>query len=971
MTFSNNNNNFQTILIFHYIYKLNFKIKKEMSLSSKIKISESETTTIRSPAEYKVIKESVTKKYIPIPIPSKKKIIHKTYHMQEWDYDQEEEYLKYENSKHSIRFPNKRSQPRKSSQPHIINLQNSQRQHSNKISSFIIRNHSNSNYNKQNNIITSFSKRANLKSSRSPTYNRSIIYTNKSPPQASNPIVMKTPYRKNGYIQLMKSSIPFQESQFENNQKNNNTRFPCEESNIYPYDQETYNIYGDNSIFCTPLRETPVNKNTHQYEEREINPYIHYHDYDFNEIKPNNLIEKTPDEIYIEKIIIIQSNYRGHLTRKYITYHLNMFFKLQSLIDVLDHIYNKRKERFVWYKLKQYYHHKKNYYLKNYYGIQITKIPTIYKKHIHIRFRQAPILKKELCETFEYVNETPSVQKLENYIKLYQLRLKNRILNQLLKIKANKDEQRLRNNWKKFHVNGIEMERIKEENKLKEQLNQIKNSKVKLMLKEQVQRSENKLKKGFQKFYYAGVMKQMTMTPEQRNYENAMRKLKKIVLHKDEKLKQILKNALMKFYYGGILRQVAIGNNPVVEQLRRSFKEEIIHTQPEIVQDEEKDKIKKRKVRLLINKKLEAYKNELHQRFMKFYFRGLYRQMTNPSPNPSSINDKQQEPIITSSIPQQNQNINEFPIITNDNVNINDNNLNSNNNIITEQETPQEPINEESKSRKQKARELRKLINKKNKNNNSKLKYYFQKFYTKGIISQFVKAPKRFIKQSNYADNNSNSDINSDQREIYSTSQIELSRAMQAKLEEEEKKRLEEEKQEQERQAQIIAKLNKIFYRVERNNLLVEKNVFGRWNLRSKLLRLQESAPPKKKKKKGVKKKTKEKNEEVDVSIQNEDIQNSDNKKKKVLKSKKKKINKGDEEEHEHEKNISSFTNTSEINDNNDKDNVDNKDENIEESNKDNNNTIHEEEQENEDERAQMKFLIRMMLGNKSKSSEI
>ena len=424
----------------------------------------------------------------------------------------------------------------------------------------------------------------------------------------------------------------------------------------------------------------------------------------------------------------------------------------------------------------------------------------------------------------------------------------------------------------------------------------------------------------------------------------------------------------MKFYYGGILRQVAIGNNPVVEQLRRSFKEEIIHTQPEIVQDEEKDKIKKRKVRLLINKKLEAYKNELHQRFMKFYFRGLYRQMTNPSPNPSSINDIQQEPIITSSIPQQNQNINEFPIITNDNVNINDNNLNSNNNIITEQETPQEPINEESKSRKQKARELRKLINKKNKNNNSKLKYYFQKFYTKGIISQFVKAPKRFIKQSNYADNNSNSDINSDQREIYSTSQIELSRAMQAKLEEEEKKRLEEEKQEQERQAQIIAKLNKIFYRVERNNLLVEKNVFGRWNLRS---RLQESAPPKKKKKKGVKKKTKEKNEEVDVSIQNEDIQNSDNKKKKVLKSKKKKINKGDEEEHEHEKNISSFTNTSEINDNNDKDNVDNKDENIEESNKDNNNTIHEEEQENEDERAQMKFLIRMMLGNKSKSSEI
>ena len=56
-------------------------------------------------------------------------------------------------------------------------------------------------------------------------------------------------------------------------------------------------------------------------------------------------------------------------------------------------------------------------------------------------------------------------------------------------------------------------------------------------------------------------------------------------------------------------------------------------------------------------------------------------------------------------------------------------------------------------------------------------------------------------------------------------------------------------KQEQERQAQIIAKLNKIYYRVERNNLLVEKNVFGRWNLRSKLLRLKETAPPKKKKK--------------------------------------------------------------------------------------------------------------------------
>jgi uncharacterized protein YdhG (YjbR/CyaY superfamily) len=139
-------------------------------------------------------------------------------------------------------------------------------------------------------------------------------------------------------------------------------------------------------------------------------------------------------------------------------------------------------------------------------------------------------------------------------------------------------------------------------------------------------------------------------------------------------------------------------------------------------------------------------------------------------------------------------------------------------------------INNNNKSHKQKVRHLRKLITIKNKNINDKLKFYFHKFYSNGIISNLLKSSKH----------------------VYSTYPRSSNIIIQ--------------NQNQKRNEQITPKLIKLYFNIEKNNLLFAKNIFSQWNLISKLLLLKNETTPKKKKKKSLKKSLKDKSIETEYT---------------------------------------------------------------------------------------------------------
>ena len=137
------------------------------------------------------------------------------------------------------------------------------------------------------------------------------------------------------------------------------------------------------------------------------------------------------------------------------------------------------------------------------------------------------------------------------------------------------------------------------------------------------------------------------------------------------------------------------------------------------------------------------------------------------------------------------------------------------------------------KERRNKARNLRKLMLKKEKEKIETLRKYFYKFETNGVLMK-LKKNVRAIYSSKNLKNNYLEDVKEEEEEknnqIKEKQEIELTYL--------DKKRLEAEKEKKELQDKRQKLLNIIFYRKDRQLTIVKRKTLEKWNLRAKIFSL-------------------------------------------------------------------------------------------------------------------------------------
>ena len=244
--------------------------------------------------------------------------------------------------------------------------------------------------------------------------------------------------------------------------------------------------------------------------------------------------------------------------------------------------------------------------------------------------------------------------------------------------------------------------------------------------------------------------------------------------------------------------------------------------QPKFISRENRERYLKN----IFQKKIDKIKQYIQKNFSKFYYNGIFLQMTGK--------------LIHLEEKKKNSGGN---IVFDDKKN---ENTISKNDLIKEEEE------KKLKERMKRSRSLRRLLNRKAKEKKELLKNNFFKFYRNGIISKFRKEKKRKTVQVDSA----------------------LSCRLAQKLIEKQGIKLgaKEEKEKEDLKQKIVSILKKIIYRADRRNMIVMKNVFQRFYLKTKLESVKniiENDDNRKKKKKKKKKKSKKKDDNKSLQKDN------------------------------------------------------------------------------------------------------
>ena len=208
-------------------------------------------------------------------------------------------------------------------------------------------------------------------------------------------------------------------------------------------------------------------------------------------------------------------------------------------------------------------------------------------------------------------------------------------------------------------------------------------------------------------------------------------------------------------------------------------------------EEEKKKKLEKKKhLKDLVSKRLKEVKNDFHKMFTKFYYQGLLVEKTK----------------------KQNEESNEGNELTEG--------------APTKLRAKKNPVLE----RRNKARNLRKLMAKKEKEKIDTLRKYFSKFYTNGLLCKLKRNAK-------YSQSTKNVRFNMD---------VEFYNEEENKKEQKEeeltlldKKRIEEKKKKEELDLKRISALKIIFFKKDRNITIIKKKTIEKWNLRAKLMSLE------------------------------------------------------------------------------------------------------------------------------------
>ena len=275
--------------------------------------------------------------------------------------------------------------------------------------------------------------------------------------------------------------------------------------------------------------------------------------------------------------------------------------------------------------------------------------------------------------------------------------------------------------------------------------------------------------------------------------------------------------------------------------------------------DEEKERLKIKKLKDLVRNKLYEMKDYLHKCFVRFYYNGLYLKMVGKFPKKPSSKKRSklsQSLIRVSSLNKSEENIqtkkeNKINNISRINPENNTNNttINNNINIITnKQENKKEKLKEELEEqvkRVEKARGLRKLLSRRAKEKNEKLRIYFYKSYRAGVFSKMRsvrKATNTYMSRNSVIEENN--DKNNDGKEEEEDLSLKFFRAKSKSVILQHNKEIEELKLKRKRL------LESIIFKTDRHNVKVLKNIFEKYYLRSKVLSFNNDINIKKKKKK-------------------------------------------------------------------------------------------------------------------------
>ena len=288
----------------------------------------------------------------------------------------------------------------------------------------------------------------------------------------------------------------------------------------------------------------------------------------------------------------------------------------------------------------------------------------------------------------------------------------------------------------------------------------------------------------------------------------------------------------------------------------------------------------------LFNKKVEQYESYIHKCFGRFYYNGIFLQMTGKLNNLNKNKNSDEEnnnnmsnkyvkcysnktlskfrnkfSKSVSFIDYNNRNVilvdndehennehkikGEFPKIEKiKNINLYESVIIGNND--DEERIKEEKERNDLKERLRKSRGLRKLMNKKASEKHEMLRYYFLKFYRAGLFISRFKAYSRKRRSCQFS-----APINIDLGQLSSKEMLKIvSKKEVNKKEEKEKK--------EEKKENLTEMLQKIFYKTDRRNMVIISKVFKRFYLKAKLESLKDVLDNNKEKKK--KKKLKRRN---------------------------------------------------------------------------------------------------------------
>ena len=272
----------------------------------------------------------------------------------------------------------------------------------------------------------------------------------------------------------------------------------------------------------------------------------------------------------------------------------------------------------------------------------------------------------------------------------------------------------------------------------------------------------------------------------------------------------------------------------------------------ELSKEAKEKKLKERNKHLkdLVVKRLKELKNIKHHYFMKFYYQGKLAEQ-------ERINEERE-------LERQKEREREKEA-----------NNNGEGEIKIENSGPTKlrgRKKNEALDRRNKARNLRKLMMKKEKEKMEQLRFYFLKFHSNGMLFQLKKNAKISLSTKNvliYPNlNNIDLDLEPSKSDIKGLTYVDK-----ILLE----KKLEKEKLLQKRKEALQV----LFYKLDRHNMLTKRKIFEKWNLRAKILSLSKISTTdlkkstKKKKLRGRKKESK--NIENEKKNENENEQKNEN----------------------------------------------------------------------------------------------